>query len=98
MLIELVLDETAVAALRVPLSGGTVTQVVPDLGRLTVTCPAPITAGDGVVVYRAVAIDLVERGDRMAVTTSVSASFASGGVRKAIGTCARGRFTVTFPE
>lgn len=98
MLIELVRDETVVAALRVPLAGGKVTQDVPDLGRLSVTCPAPITAGDGVVIYREVAIDLVEPGDRLAVTTSVSASFASGGVRKAIGTCARGSFVVTFPD
>lgn len=98
MLFELVRDQTVIAALRVPLTGGTSAQDVPDLGRLSVTCPAPITAGDGAVVYREVAIDLAEPGDRVALTTSVSASFAKGGVRKVIGNCARGQFTVTFPE
>ena len=98
MLIELLRDEDVVAAVRVPISGGTVATDVAGLGLLSVRCPAPITAGDGIVVYRDVAIELIEPGDRMAVTTALSASFASGGQRKAIGICARGSFTVTFPK
>jgi len=98
MLIELMRDDTVAAALRVPLAGGTATIDVADLGSVSVRCPAPITAGDGVVVYRDVAIELVEPGDRISLTTALSASFASGGHRKVIGHCARGRFLVTFPE
>ncbi len=98
MLIELMRDDTVAAALRVPLAGGTATIDVADLGSVSVRCPAPITAGDGVVVYRDVAIELVEPGDRISLTTALSASFASGGQRKVIGHCARGRFLVTFPE
>ena len=90
--------ECRLAAIEIPRAGGSVEKEIPQVGRLSVTCPAPVTAGDGVVVYRNVVIDLVEPGDRVALTTTVSASFVSSGMRKAIGTCARGQFTVSFPD
>ena len=98
MRFELLRDDVALAAIEIPRTGGSVAEEISQVGRLSVACPAPVTAGDGVVVYRNVVIDLVEPGDQMALTTTVSASFASGGMRKVIGICARGQFAVSFPE
>ena len=97
MRFDLVRDEAVVATLRVPLAGGTVAQQVEGVGRISIRCPAPITASDGVVIYREVAIELVEPGDGVALTTSLSTSFARGGQRKQIASSPRGTFVISFP-
>lgn len=96
MRIDLLREDAVIASVVLPLAGGTAERTVPGVGTLSVACPAP-TAADGVVIYRDVAIALVEPGDGVAVTTALSASFARGGADQPIGTCARGRFTVSFP-
>ena len=98
MRVDLVRDEAVIATVRVPLAGGQAKQDIAGVGRISIRCPPPVTAGDGVIIYREVAIELVEPGDGLAVTTSLSTSFVSGGQRKPIASSARGIFVVSFPE